>query len=91
MPGLLEGVLAAAKARTAAALVKPVVKPNVSKTEVKPKAVVTPKTPSKAGTPKPIAGTLNAVSMTIEQLKSKVWEMLGRVEFCSKHTGQRKR
>ena len=71
MPGLLEVVLAAAKARTAAALVKPVVKPNVSKTEVKPKAVVTPKTPSKAGTPKPIAGTLNAVSMTIEQLKSK--------------------
>ena len=57
MPGLLEGVLAAAKARTAAALVKPVVKPNVSNTEVKPKAVVTPKTPSKAGTPKPIAGT----------------------------------
>ena len=52
MPGLLEGVLAAAKARTAAALVKPVVKPNVSKTEVKPKAVVTPKTPSKAGIPK---------------------------------------
>ena len=71
MPGLLEGVLAAAKARTAAALVKPVVKPNVSKTEVKPKAVVTPKTPSKAGTPKPIAGTLNAVPMAIEQLKSK--------------------